>query len=76
MLIKLVNRFQTDDSITEDMFWPSIFSSQSCESSTQSTMVNFSIKDLFNRIDRIGHINYIVRDFKDTFVDRYSKRDK
>ena len=77
MLIKLITIFRSNKDLTSDMFCPWVFNSQQCESlfraarsmtSTFSTVINFSIKDFLNRIDRISFINYVVNDLKDSYV--------
>nr|CAI5818584.1 unnamed protein product [Callosobruchus analis] len=59
------------------LFMPTLFSSQSCEkmfraarsiTSTFSTVINFSIKDLIERIQRIRLILKITSDLKDSYV--------
>lgn len=58
------------------MFRPTMFSSQMCEklfrttrsmTSTYSIVINFSIKDLINRIDKIRQINSIMNDLQGIF---------
>lgn len=72
-LINLIIHFRENPNLTEDMFLPLLFSSQSCEkifratrsmTTTQSTVVNYSIKDILQRLDRIRSINNITHDLR------------
>lgn len=67
-LITLIIRFRDDTHLTSDMFTLWNFSSQTCEhffratrslTSTYSTVVNFSMKDIISRLKRIETINTI-----------------
>ncbi|KAL0100980.1 hypothetical protein PUN28_019401 [Cardiocondyla obscurior] len=83
-LIKLITKFKdSEQSLTPEMFRSVIFSSQMCEklfrtvrsmTSTYSTVINFSIKDLINRIDKIRQINSIMNDLQEIF--KFSREDK
>lgn len=55
------------------MFLPDLFSSQPCEktfratrsmTTTYSTVVNYSIKDIVRRLDRITTINNVIKDLQ------------
>lgn len=72
-LINLIIHFRENPNLTEDMFLSLLFSSQSCEkifratrsmTTTQSTVVNYSIKDILQRLDRIRSINNITHDLR------------
>lgn len=63
--------------MTADMFCVWLFSSQTCESlfrssgsitSTLSTVVNFSIKEFIERIDRIMFVNHVLNDLEEHFI--------
>ncbi|KAL0100589.1 hypothetical protein PUN28_019732 [Cardiocondyla obscurior] len=83
-LIKLITKFKdSEQSLTPEMFRPVIFSRQMCEklfrtvrsmTSTYSTVINFSIKDLINRIDKIRQINSIMNDLQEIF--KFPREDK
>ncbi|CAH1114817.1 unnamed protein product [Psylliodes chrysocephalus] len=69
-LIHLILQFQNFE-LPSDIFLPWLMSSQCCEklfrstrsmTSTFSTIVNFSIKDLLHRVDRIQIINNTTKD--------------
>lgn len=83
MLVKLVDIFKKDPHLTSDMFLPFLFNSQPCENffratrsmtSTFSTVVNYSIRDIINRADRISFINGVLFDLKEEFVFPRQKR--
>lgn len=86
MLIKLILffKYKQIDSLEANMFLLSYMSSQPCEklfrtarsmTSTFSTVINFSLKDLLHRIDRIRSVNYIICDIGgDFFFPREEKR--
>lgn len=75
---KLITLFiDKRQTLTPEMFLPTIFSSQMCEklfrrarsmTSTYSTVINFSIKDLINRIHKIKQINFIMNDLSGIFT--------
>ncbi|KAF5283137.1 hypothetical protein FQR65_LT14066 [Abscondita terminalis] len=76
-LVKLINIFKTSDGLRPDIFNLNNFSSQTCEklfraarsiTSTFSTIINFSIKDLMHRINRIATINSIKHDLSEKFL--------
>nr|CAI5842637.1 unnamed protein product [Callosobruchus analis] len=77
-LIKLILSFRNrGNELKPEMMCLSVFSSQSCEklfrsarslTSTFSTVTNFSIKGLLQRIDRIKTINDTLSDLSDIFV--------
>nr|CAI5829152.1 unnamed protein product [Callosobruchus analis] len=77
-LIKLILSFRNrGNELKPEMMCLSVFSSQSCEklfrsarslTSTFSTAINFSIKGLLQRIDRIKTINDTLCDLSDIFV--------
>lgn len=65
------------------MFRPTMFSSQMCEklfrtarsmTSTYSTIINFSIKDLIYRIDKLRQMNVIMNDLSGIF--KFPREDK
>lgn len=76
-LINLICNFRENPILTQEMFIPSLFSSQTCEkifratrsmTSTFSTVVNYSIKDIMQRLDRIKAVNNILNDLKDVVI--------
>lgn len=84
-LIKLITQFKDKRlySLTPEMFCPTMFSSQMCEklfriaqsmTSTYSTVINFSIKDLLYRIDRFKQTNTIMNDLSGVF--KFPRQDK
>lgn len=83
-LIKLIIQFrdQKFKGVKADMFCTTNFNSQTCEKlfrivrsmTTYSTIVNFSMKDLMCRIDRVKTINYITNYVKNTF--RFPREEK
>lgn len=85
-LIKLITLFKDNsETLMPEMFCPTIFSSQMCEklfrtarsmTSTYSTVINFSIKDLINRIDRIRQINSITNDLSGEYLNFPEKTKK
>lgn len=86
MLIKLIEHFKGSDVLDVKMLCPWLLSSQPCEAmfrsarsltSTFSTVVNFSIKDILGRIDRIAFINYVINDLKNVYTfPRETKKQK
>lgn len=84
-LVKLIKNFSKDPDIDANMFLPWKFSSQPCEqlfralrsmTTTFSTVVNFSIKDILHRIDRLQMVNNIINDLGEKFVfPREEKKD-
>ncbi|KAK4881189.1 hypothetical protein RN001_004508 [Aquatica leii] len=83
-LIKIIKQFQKTEGLSKDMFLSFLFNSQPCEqhfratkslTATFSTVVNFTIKDILRRTDRIQMIHCITNDLNETFVfPRESKR--
>ena len=83
-LIKLITLFKNNkQTLMPEMFRLTIFSSQMCKklfriarsiTSTYSTVINFSIKDLINRIDRVKQINSIINNLSGIFI--YPREDK
>jgi hypothetical protein len=76
-LVNIICNFRDNPLLTNEMFLPYLFSSQPCEkifrttrsmTSTLSTVVNYSIKDIMQRLDRIKAINNILHDLKDVFT--------
>lgn len=73
-LVKLVKHFRNaDNNLKPNMFLPWYFSSQACEqlfrttrsmTSTYSTVVNFSLKDILHRLSRIEVLNCIQNDLQ------------
>ncbi|KAK4882365.1 hypothetical protein RN001_005684 [Aquatica leii] len=77
MLVKLIEVFKDHENLNPEMFLPYMFNSQPCEklfratrsmTSTYSTVVNYSIRDLIHKIHRITFINNVVSDLKDEFI--------
>lgn len=77
MLVKLTKLFQNEEFLRRSNFCPWLLNSQPCESlfryarsltTTQATVVNFSMKQFISRIDRIQYINTIIHDLKDSFI--------
>lgn len=69
-LIRLIVQFRDDKNLTPDMFTVWNFSSQTCEqffratrslSTTFSTVVNFSMKDIISRLKRIESNNQLIQ---------------
>lgn len=83
-LIKLITLFKDNrQSLTPAMFRPTMFSSQMCEklfrtarsmTSTYSTIINFSIKDLIYRIDKLRQMNVVMNDLSGVF--KFPREDK
>ncbi|VEN51230.1 unnamed protein product [Callosobruchus maculatus] len=76
-LINICTNFRDNPNLTNDMFLPHLFSSQTCEkvfratrsmTTTNSTVVNYSIKDIIRRLDRISTINNIITDLHGVMV--------
>ncbi|CAG9768534.1 unnamed protein product [Ceutorhynchus assimilis] len=75
-LIKLILKLKSGE-LKPEMFSINIFGSQACESlfraarsmtSTYSTIINFSIKDMLNRIERIKTTIDTINDLRGTFT--------
>lgn len=73
-LIQLIKYFNSNDSLHLHMFIPWYFSTLVCEelfrtarsmTSTYSTIINFSIKDILRRLTRIQFLNIIQNDLHD-----------
>lgn len=83
-LIKLITLFKDKrQTLTPEMFRSTIFSSQMCEklfrstrsmTASNSTVINFSIKDFIYRVDKIKQINAITNDLSGIF--KFPKEDK
>lgn len=76
-LLNLVKEFNIIPELDDAAFTSWLFSSQVCEklfratrsmTSTFSTVVNFSIKDIINRINRISAINFILHDLNEEII--------
>lgn len=76
-LINICTNFRENPILTNDMFLPHLFSSQTCEktfratrsmTTTYSTVVNYSIKDIIRRLDRITNINNIINDIQAVLI--------
>lgn len=72
-LINICNNFRENPNLTNDMFLPHLFSSQACEktfratrsmTTTYSTVVNYSIKDIIRRMDRIATLSNTINDLQ------------
>ncbi|XP_044758739.1 uncharacterized protein LOC123316627 [Coccinella septempunctata] len=83
MLIKVIKLFQADETLATNLICPWLFSSQPCEglfraarsiTSTYSTVINFSIKEFLDRIERITFMNFVVTDLKTKFL--FPREDK
>lgn len=79
-MIVLIKKF-TEENLPSDMFLPHLMSSQPCEqlfratrsmTSTYSTMVNFSMLEILNRLKRIQYIQDIKNDLQGDF--KFSKK--
>lgn len=77
MIVKIIKLFQNNPALDPSMLLLYLFNSQPCEklfraarslTSTQSTVVNFSIKQLMSRVDRITFIQFILNDLKEYCV--------
>ncbi|KAK4883931.1 hypothetical protein RN001_000202 [Aquatica leii] len=76
-LINIILIIRDNSLLSSDMFLRVLFSSQNCEhifrttrsmTSTYSTIINFSTKDIMKRLDRIRTINNIMQDLKEVIV--------
>ncbi|CAH1108544.1 unnamed protein product [Psylliodes chrysocephalus] len=83
-LFRLIVKARQNEDITNDMFLPWLFSSQSYEklfrttrslTSTFSTVVNSSVKDILHCIDRIQSVNNILKDCTGTLPREDKKMD-
>ncbi|XP_031354871.1 uncharacterized protein LOC116179261 [Photinus pyralis] len=81
-IIKIIRLFHKHD-LDFNMFIPHLFSSQVCEqifratrsmTSTFSTVVNFSLKNIMERLDRIKVINNLMNDLHGTLIFPREKR--
>ncbi|XP_044760486.1 uncharacterized protein LOC123317922 [Coccinella septempunctata] len=70
-LINIVVNIRENPSLSSDMFLPVLFGSQKCEqtfrtmrsmTSTYSTVINFNVKDILRRLERIKTVNNIIHD--------------
>ncbi|CAG9824513.1 unnamed protein product [Phaedon cochleariae] len=77
MLIKLIHLFQTDNSLYQQMFRLWLMNSQDCETTfrhtrsmapTETTAINFTLKQLTHKLERIQYLNNLKHDLKDTYV--------
>jgi hypothetical protein len=75
--LNIICDFRDKPLLTNEIFLPYLFGSQPCEkifrtttsmTSTLSTVVNCSIKDIMRRLDRIKRINSILHDLKEVFT--------
>jgi uncharacterized protein (UPF0335 family) len=81
--LNIICDFRDKPLLTNEIFLPYLFGSQPCEkifrtttsmTSTLSTVVNYSIKDIMRRLDRIKRINSILHDLKEVFPREVKKR--
>jgi len=84
-LIRLIIRFREDKNLSPEMYTIWNFSSQTCEqffratrslTSTYSTVVNFSMKDIMSRLKRIESINEIKAELLNSKIDIKFTREK
>jgi hypothetical protein len=75
--LNIICDFRDKPLLTNEIFLPYLFGSQPCGkifrtttsmTSTLSTVVNYSIKDIMRRLDRIKRINSILYDLKEVFT--------
>lgn len=76
-LINIVMNIRDNPSLSSDMFLPVLFGSQKCEqtfrtmrsmTSTYSTVVNFNVRDILRRLDRIKTVNNILNDLNNVII--------
>ncbi|CAH1106806.1 unnamed protein product [Psylliodes chrysocephalus] len=76
-IISIIKKFSSDESLPKNMFTPWLMSSQPCEqlfratrsiTSTYSTVVNYSMLEILNRLNRIHYLEDVKTELQGQFT--------